>query len=506
MERLAWASSLTSLGFLFALGAIVGSFLNVLVYRLPLGKGIVTPPSACPHCDTKLRWKDNIPILGWFLLRGRCRYCKSRISPEYFIVELLVAILFAWVGAAWFLKPTPLTLIGLDPTYLKPEWAFDGLHRMWPMLAQIYILFSVLVAITLIDARTFTIPLLLPWTATVVGFVVHPLHAAWIGWRYHGLRTDPHTWTIPTPTGAILIATFASMIGLVISISLLKAKIIPQSFADFEEWEREAQARADRHSLDVASGSVPPPPPPNDRALAPTFRRVFLLTGPALALMFLGFSLGMPSGHPFLWMFAGMGAGLVIGMVLRRTAIGASGNASDSPDAVDPIWLSYPHARREMIKELAFLVLPTAAFAIAWYLAHRSGIPPMAADPPLWISALAGSFLGYLVGGGVVWCIRIFGSLGFGKEAIGLGDVHLMAGVGAVLGWIDPTIAFFVAPALGLSWVIGSWAVARARGKSVGSALPFGPHLAMASVLVVLAKPVVESILALILSRPINLP
>ncbi len=505
IEKLAWASSFTSLAFLFALGAIVGSFLNVLVYRLPLGKGIVTPPSACPHCDTKLRWKDNIPILGWFLLRGRCRYCKSRISPEYFIVELFVALLFAYVGAAWFLRPSPLSLMGIDTALLKPEWAFDGLARMWPMLAQIYVLFGVLVAITLIDARTFTIPLLLPWTAAVVGFVVHPLHAAWVQWRFHGLRTPPHTWTIPTPTGEWLIATFAGMIGLIVSILLLRARVIPQSFADFETWEREAQAHADQRAADVAAGTAAHPPPPNDRALAPTFRRVFLLTGPALALMFLGFSVGMPSGKPFLGMFAGMGVGLLIGMVLRRV-VSDPGGPDEAGNDVDPIWLSYPHARREMLKELAFVALPTLAFAGAWFLAHRSGVPPMAAEPPLWISAIAGSFLGYLGGGGLVWAIRILGSLGFGKEAVGLGDVHLMAGVGAVLGWIDPTIAFFVAPGLGLMWVIGSWVVARTKGKGVGTALPFGPHLAMASVVVVLAKPIVESILALILSRPINLP
>lgn len=504
LEALAWAQSWTALAFLFALGAIVGSFLNVVVYRLPLGKGIVTPPSACPKCETVLRWNDNIPILGWIFLRGRCRYCRSKISPEYMIVELVVALLFAFVAAAWFLRPSPLSLLGVDVNGLRPEWAADGMVRMWPMLGQVYVLIAALVAITLIDARTYMIPLALPWVVTAVGFVAHPLHAAWVQWKYGGLRVSEFAWTIDTPTGPALVATFAGMLGLIVSILLLHLRVMPRSFADYEHWEAEATARAEARS------KLPPPPGPatppaaHDTAFGPTMRRVFLLTGPALALMFAGFAVGMTAHRPFTGMFAGMGVGLVIGMILRRIVA----PAPTSPDGLgedDPIWLAYPHARREMLKEILFLALPVAAFAGAWWFASNGGAPG-AADPPLWIRALGGSLLGYLAGGGVVWAVRILGSLAFGKEAMGLGDVHLMAAVGAVLGWIDPVVAFFVAPAIGLGWVIVSWSIAKSRGMA-GSALPFGPHLAAASVLVVLLKPVVvESILALILSRPINVP
>jgi leader peptidase (prepilin peptidase)/N-methyltransferase len=68
------------------LGACIGSFLNVVIYRLPLGQSIVSPPSRCPKCGYRLRWFDNVPILGWLLLRGRCRQCKNEISIQYPIV------------------------------------------------------------------------------------------------------------------------------------------------------------------------------------------------------------------------------------------------------------------------------------------------------------------------------------------------------------------------------------------------------------------------------------
>lgn len=78
----------------FLLGACVGSFINVVVYRLPAGLSLIQPPSRCPHCYTRLKAKDNIPILGWLLLRGKCRYCGAPISWRYPAIELFTALLF----------------------------------------------------------------------------------------------------------------------------------------------------------------------------------------------------------------------------------------------------------------------------------------------------------------------------------------------------------------------------------------------------------------------------
>src|SRR5580698_2886965 len=79
---------------MFALGLAFGSFLNVCIYRLPLGLSTVSPGSACPQCKQPIRFYDNIPILSWLILRGRCRNCRNWISPRYLVVELLTGILF----------------------------------------------------------------------------------------------------------------------------------------------------------------------------------------------------------------------------------------------------------------------------------------------------------------------------------------------------------------------------------------------------------------------------
>jgi prepilin signal peptidase PulO-like enzyme (type II secretory pathway) len=80
---------------LFALGACLGSFLNVVLHRLPAGKSLLSPPSACPSCAHRIAWHDNVPILGWLALRARCRHCRNPIPARYPAVETACGLLFA---------------------------------------------------------------------------------------------------------------------------------------------------------------------------------------------------------------------------------------------------------------------------------------------------------------------------------------------------------------------------------------------------------------------------
>ena len=106
------------------IGLVVGSFLNVCIYRLPHGLSIVRPGSRCPSCKTPIRWYQNVPVLSWFLLRGRCRDCRARISPRYPLVEASTGALFVatllvieavWVLPAYLLfAATTLVLVLTD--------------------------------------------------------------------------------------------------------------------------------------------------------------------------------------------------------------------------------------------------------------------------------------------------------------------------------------------------------------------------------------------------------
>ncbi|MDQ1475654.1 MAG: leader peptidase (prepilin peptidase) / N-methyltransferase [Actinomycetota bacterium] len=96
-------------------GLVIGSFLNVVIWRVPRKESIVTPPSHCPRCDAKIANRDNIPLVSWLVLRGRCRNCGTSISARYPLIEILTALLFAAVGArfahSWAL-PAFLVLAG----------------------------------------------------------------------------------------------------------------------------------------------------------------------------------------------------------------------------------------------------------------------------------------------------------------------------------------------------------------------------------------------------------
>jgi leader peptidase (prepilin peptidase)/N-methyltransferase len=85
------------------LGLLIGSFLNVVIWRVPRGESVVSPPSHCPGCDNEIKARDNVPVLSWLWLRGRCRHCGTRISPRYPLVELGTGLLFA--GVAWHFGP-----------------------------------------------------------------------------------------------------------------------------------------------------------------------------------------------------------------------------------------------------------------------------------------------------------------------------------------------------------------------------------------------------------------
>ncbi|MET1019147.1 MAG: prepilin peptidase [Microterricola sp.] len=127
------------------LGLILGSFLNVVIYRVPAGMSVVSPPSACPRCGTPIKPIDNIPVLSWLMLRGRCRSCRTSISPRYPLVELGTAVLFAIVAVVF-----SAGVDGLSTNVELVVWALE--------LAAFLYLAAITVALALIDIDTHTLP------------------------------------------------------------------------------------------------------------------------------------------------------------------------------------------------------------------------------------------------------------------------------------------------------------------------------------------------------------
>ena len=138
----------------FILGSVIGSFLNVCIYRIPAGESIVFPGSRCPHCGTEIRWYQNIPILSYLLLRGRCAACGVSISLRYPLIEALTGGVFLLIA-----------------------WRF-GLQSFVPLL---WILAAALVVITFIDFDHQIIPDVISLPGIVIGFLAS-FAIPWVSW------------------------------------------------------------------------------------------------------------------------------------------------------------------------------------------------------------------------------------------------------------------------------------------------------------------------------------
>lgn len=168
-EFMAWYGPLVSL----VVGLCIGSFLNVIIYRLPLELSIVRPRSHCPGCGTMIAWYDNIPVVSYLLLGARCRSCKMRISPRYPLVELLTGFLFVAVYNRFGLDP--LTLVFWVVTAGLVVGTFvDFDHMIIPDSVSIGGMGFGLVASALVPtlhgAETWTASLLKSGIGLVVGF------------------------------------------------------------------------------------------------------------------------------------------------------------------------------------------------------------------------------------------------------------------------------------------------------------------------------------------------
>ncbi len=141
------------------LGLLIGSFLNVVVYRVPNGLSVVSPPSACPKCDSQIRSRDNIPVLSWLILRGKCRDCGAPISPRYPAVEAVTGAIFVLFALVWW------------PRVSTAETAPASAGVVIELVAFLY-LGAVGVALFLIDLDTRRLPNAIVVPSFVVGAVL----------------------------------------------------------------------------------------------------------------------------------------------------------------------------------------------------------------------------------------------------------------------------------------------------------------------------------------------
>ncbi len=166
----------------FVFGASIGSFLNVVAYRLPLGRSLIRPGSACPHCGTPIPWYALLPVLGYFLLLGACVKCKSRISPRYPIVEALTGFLTLIVV---FRYATPLEIaanLGGNSYSISPSMENLRFQIYGDIMTGLWILYTGM-ALSLIDLDHQILPDVITLPGTIVGILLGSLNPALGFWQ-----------------------------------------------------------------------------------------------------------------------------------------------------------------------------------------------------------------------------------------------------------------------------------------------------------------------------------
>jgi leader peptidase (prepilin peptidase)/N-methyltransferase len=397
--------------FTFAFGCCVGSFLNVVIYRLPREKSLVKPPSACPACGKHIRFYDNIPLISYILLGRKCRYCKAPISPRYFVIELLTGLVFVFMYYLLF------------KTHLRNEFP-EFLSGGWLIYLVTIILLSGLIASSAIDLELWIIPLWVCWVITIVGIVGSALAPLLIDYKqirgYH---------LLPYASADSAALALGAAIGLGVSMLLLVTGLLKKSY-DFAD---DDGSETNPSSLNNSSAQASPS----------------------------SSNIGSAQASP-------------------KT----KGEIKNPASSIEYPESSINH-RIEVLRELLFLT-PIIASAIIVFLLTKKVEPIRGfwlsfSERPV-VAGLFGSIFAYFIGCGIVWAARILGTLSFGKEAMGLGDVHLMGAAGSCIGAVPVTAAFFAAPFFGLAWAVVQMFFKKTRQ------IPYGPFLSIGIFIAIIAS------------------
>src|SRR5947209_3698120 len=156
--------------FVFVFGTIVGSLLNVCIYRIPLEKSILWPGSRCGHCLQPVRWYDNIPLVSYLLLLGRCRTCHTRFSARYLLIELLTGLCFAGLFYLEIVE-NGFGIRELAVQRQRLAWQYFPTWEAWVFLCYHGLFVSFLIVVTFCDLDHREIPIVVTVTGTIIGLI-----------------------------------------------------------------------------------------------------------------------------------------------------------------------------------------------------------------------------------------------------------------------------------------------------------------------------------------------
>jgi len=428
--------------FLAILGGCVGSFLNVVIHRLPRAESLIVPRSHCPRCRCSIRWFDNIPVLSYFILRARCRSCGSAISIRYCLIELSTAVAFVALYDAFYKSQMHM---GLETPML------DG-----AVFAAHLALLAGLIVCSVLDIEYYLIDLRIVYVIVLVGL------AGWVlGWR----AGRAYVW--PAAGSYCLAGSMGVVVGELIRRAGVYICTAPQLASAGQLDDSDIVAEDDRDQYDG-----------DDR---PTSG----LNGPViLALVYAAFAVALivatATGSGGVESFTKRACGYV-GWLFFAILLACIPRRRSDKQIVDQIHQERTGARAQALRDLITLIPALAGLALAVTLVARWSTAGQFVDTLIdWrffgrqpIAGLAAGLSGLVAAVSLGWAVRILFTLVFGKEAMGVGDIYILAAVGATAGAMAAVVGFFVGS------VIGVFAVILLLLWKTSRALSYGPWIAI---------------------------
>lgn len=414
---------------IWLIGLCVGSFLNVVVYRLLSGLSIINPVfSMCPACRTRIAWFDNIPVVSWFALRGRCRACRAPISTQYPLIESLTGLAFVLV---YFLLARDGVRVGWPPF----EWPLD-----WAVLIGWLVLVAVLIAFSTTDVLLYIVDTRLAFVALVAGVLAYS------------------AWQRPALQVALAQQPEYAAGATALCVGGLTAFLLRRRTHDWAEEGAPEPATMREVQHGFASASL----------------AVTASTAIAVLLVFSDLTAAGAVLRP--WM---LGAALAMLFLVTALAGGKQREADDDIHAA--VESESDQARRTVLIELTRLAPAILAAAGVYALLalrpeasqawQRLVATRFAGGMPVAGAAIA--LHGAAVAASAGWFLRILFTLAFGREAFGSGDIYILAAAGACAGWDIALIGLVLA----VGFALGGWIIALMMKRS--SMIPFGPWLAI---------------------------
>jgi leader peptidase (prepilin peptidase)/N-methyltransferase len=420
---------------LWLFGLCIGSFLNVVVYRLPAGLSISRPPrSFCPRCRAGIAWYDNLPLASWLLLRGRCRHCAAPIAVQYPLIEALTGLAFVLVYHLLFVLGS------------RDGVSAAALPADLPLLLVWLVLAAGLVACAAMDILSYSVDVRVTLVVMIAGVVLHAL------WPARGFLVAP----------AASVTAAAALGAFVVSGLLL--------------WH--AAGRAAEHEPEPELAPDPAHPGPG-AAPQPAARAAGICGVAVFVALAVGLVLASTGRRPALPDLAVLATLAAIFAVI--VLAGGQPRAADQ-EIMAAIEDERPQARHMALRELKWLlpiVLAATAvlvaawarpgFAAGWDRAVRWN--PAGRFVPL--AGAAYAIHGAVVGAAAGWLLRIVFTLVFGREAFGVGDIHILAAAGAAAGWDIALLGLLLSVGIALiGWLLGLLLKSTVM-------IPFGPWLAL---------------------------